>query len=89
MIQCKIFSSIQTSYCSPAEDFNKFIKENNIQQDQIKDIKYIPVVGRNCEPEHNIFLLYDDTPTVMFDENFLGSIQPELYKYINYTGTPN
>lgn len=84
MIKCKIF----TGYI-PDDRCNDFIKENNISYEQIKDIKYIPTIGTNRDPIHNIFLLYDDTPTVMFDENFLGSIQPELYKYINYTGTPS
>lgn len=81
MIQCKIFSS--------SNHFNRFIKENNIDEDQIKDIKYIPTIGVNHQPEHNIFLLYNDAPTVMFDQELFNDIQQDLHKYINYTGTPS
>ena len=82
MIQCKIFSS--SSY------FNQFIKENNISEDQIKEIKYAPTVGINHKTENNIFLLYDDAPSeIMFDKELFSDIQQDLYKYINYTGTPN
>lgn len=81
MIKCKIF----TGYI-PDDRCNDFIKENNISYEQIKDIKYVPTIGTNRDPVHNIFLLYDDTPIV---ENTFGNIQPELYQYINYTGTPN
>lgn len=84
MIKCKIF----TGYI-PDDRCNDFIKENNISYEQIKDIKYIPTIGTNRDPVHNIFLLYDDAPSVMFDNNSLKDIQQDLYKYINYTGTPN
>lgn len=84
MIKCKIF----TGYI-PDDRCNDFIKENNISYEQIKDIKYIPTIGTNRDPVHNIFLLYDDAPSVMFDNNSLKDIQQDLYKYINYTGTPS
>lgn len=81
MIKCKIF----TGYI-PDDRCNDFIKENNISYEQIKDIKYIPTIGTNRDPVHNIFLLYDDTSIM---ENTFKNTQPETYKYFNYTGTPN
>lgn len=81
MIKCKIF----TGYISD-DRCNDFIKENNISYEQIKDIRYIPTIGTNRDPVHNIFLLYDDTPV---PENTFKNIQQETYKYLNYTGTPN
>lgn len=84
MIQCKIFDGYFAD-----DKFNSFIKDNNITVDQIQQVKYNTTVSVNHSSIHNIFLLYDDTPTVMFDNNLLKDIQQDLYKYVNYTGTPN
>lgn len=84
MIKCKLFEGYRSD-----DHFNDFIEQNNISFDQIKDIKYVPTVGTNHNAVHNIFLLYDDAPTVMFDDNLFKNIQQETYKYLNYTGTPN
>lgn len=84
MIQCKIFDGYFAD-----DKFNSFIKDNNIAADQIQQVKYTTTVGVNHSSIHNIFLLYDDAPSVMFDNNLLKDVQQDLYKYINYTGTPN
>lgn len=83
MIQCKVFDGYFAD-----DKFNSFIKDNGIAADQIQQVKYTPVAGANHSSIHNIFLLYDDAPSVMFDNNLLKDISKNL-KYLNYTGTPN
>lgn len=84
MIQCRVFDGYFAD-----DKFNSFIKDNNIAADQIQQVKYTTITGVNHSSIHNIFLLYDDAPSVMFDNNLLRDIQQETYKYLNYTGTPN